>query len=306
MKAKDISNLYLFCQAVEAGGFASASQQTHVSAPTLSRAVSHLEDLVGEKLVHRNAKQFLLTTAGEEYYQRFSPIFTQLDEQWLKLSNVQTTLTGDIRITCPEPFAEFFMQQLAIEFMTEHPEVNISIQFSGDESKFFEERIDLAVIMAPPKDNNLVQRTLIQTPVVLAASPKYLERYGTPTSARDLYHHKLLVSSRVTHWEFKHKGELFKIPVTPRYSVLSMRLSLDAAVAGLGICLIPIESFNEHSKDGNLVQLIPDAEFPIGSAYLIWADRTLIPARVRAFKDLILKRFNQPSEYITYVSKSKL
>ncbi len=64
MKAKDISNLYLFCQSVECGGFAAASLKTHVSAPTLSRAVASLEDKLGEKLVHRNAKQFQLTTAA--------------------------------------------------------------------------------------------------------------------------------------------------------------------------------------------------------------------------------------------------
>ena len=48
MKAKEMSSLYWFCQSVEYGGFAAASLQTRVSAPTLSRAVSQLEDRLGE------------------------------------------------------------------------------------------------------------------------------------------------------------------------------------------------------------------------------------------------------------------
>jgi len=53
------------------GGFTVASLRNKVSAPTLSRAVAPLEDDLGEKLLHRNAKLFHLTNAGEEYYQRF-------------------------------------------------------------------------------------------------------------------------------------------------------------------------------------------------------------------------------------------
>ncbi|MGF1718499.1 LysR family transcriptional regulator [Vibrio kyushuensis] len=305
MKPKDISNLYLFCQAVESGGFAAASLITNVSAPTLSRAVSYLEDQVGEKLVHRNAKQFQLTTSGEEYYQRFAPIFGQLDEQWLELSNTQPTLTGDIRISCPEPFAEFFVQELAIEFMSLHPDVNISIQFLPDTEHFFDKQIDLAIVTTPTRAEHLVQRNLLKSQLVLAASPKYLEQYGEPTRIEHLLEHKLLSSNKMTQWEFKQEGQWLKIPPSPRYSVISVRLIIQAALAGIGICLIPMESFNKFKANGELIALLPDVECPIGSSYLVWADRKLASARVSAFKEMILDRFNDPEEFLSSLSQPK-
>ncbi len=305
MKAKDISNLYLFCQAVEAGGYASASLITKVSAPTLSRAVSHLEQQVGEKLIHRHAKQFQLTTAGSEYYQRFAPIFGQLDEQWLELSNVQPTLTGDIRISCPEPFADFFVQELAIEFMTLHPEVNISIHFLPDTEHFFEKQIDLAIVTTPTRAEHLVQRSLLKSQLVLAAAPTYLEKFGEPTQIQQLLEHKLLSSNKMEQWEFKQDGQWFKVPPSPRYSIISLRLVIQAALAGMGICLIPIESFHKFEANNELVRLLPEVECPVGRSYLVWADRKLTSARVTAFKDLILSRFNQPAEFLSSLSQPK-
>ncbi|MCK6265786.1 LysR family transcriptional regulator [Vibrio sp. ZSDE26] len=302
MKAKDISNLYLFCQSVESGGFAAASLVTHVSAPTLSRAVSHLEEHVGEKLVHRNAKQFQLTTSGEEYYQRFAPIFGQLSEQWLELSNTQATLTGDIRISCPEPFADFFVQELAIEFMKQHPEVNISIHFLADTEHFVDKQIDLAIVTTPTRAEHLIQRNLLKSQLVLAASPQYIKQHGKPSRVEDLLNHKLLSSNKMTQWEFKQDGQWIKIPPSPRYSVISVRLIIQAALAGIGICLIPMESFNKYKENGELVALLPEAECPIGSSYLVWADRRLTSARVTAFKDMILERFNDPEEFLTSLS----
>ena len=302
MKAKDISNLYLFCQSVECGGFAAASLQTHISAPTLSRAVASLEEKLGEKLVHRNAKQFQLTTAGDEYYHRFASLFSQLNDEWTQLSNSQPVLTGEIRVSCPEPFADHFLQKLAIEFMELHPEITITIYFSAGTERFFDEQIDLAIVTSPPHASHLVQRQLFESPLMLAAAPSYIEKHGMPENAEELISHRLLSGNNLPYWELNVSGRSIRIPFQPKYAISSLRLNIDATLAGAGICMMPRASFERYAERGDLVQVLPDVDCPTGKAYLVWADRKLIASRVVAFRDMIFDRFGQTAEFLAAVS----
>ena len=304
MKAKEMTDLYWFCQSVEYGGFAQASAHNRVSAPTLSRAVAHLEGRLGEKLLHRSAKQFQLTVAGEEYYKRFAPVFSALQEQWGLLTNLQPELTGDIRVSCPEPFADSFLQQLAVEFMAEHPGVNIHIEFSSDTESFVDDRIDLAVSTNPPKAPNLMQRRLFDLKLALAASPTYLADKGQPERLEDLHQHQLLAGNTIPFWEFRQAGESVRIPLKPKYSVDSLRLVIKAACAGAGICLIPEAILGSMILRKELEVVLPDVEIPLGKVYLVWADRKLVSTRVTAFRTLIIERLQGPLGFLSSITKS--
>jgi len=298
-----MSNLYLFCQSVEFGGFTAASLHTHVSAPTLSRAVALLEEGLGEKLIHRNAKMFQLTTAGEECYKRFAPLFRELDGQWQQLSNTQAVLKGDIRISCPEPFADIFLQQTAIEFMEKHPEVSIHIEFASNSDHFFDDQIDLAIVTTPAEAPQLIQKKLFNTELALAAAPAYLAKHGKPDNVLALTQHQLLAGNSMQFWAFGRGENAVRIPIKPRYSVNSIRLALQAACQGVGICLIPKAILTPLVEKGALELLLPEAECSAGIVYLVWADRKLVSARVTAFRDMIIERLNQPFTALSSLSE---
>ncbi len=302
MKAKDMANVYWFCQSVEWGGFASASLQARVSAPTLSRAVAQLEDRLGEKLIHRNAKQFRLTAAGEDCYRKFAPIFQSLSNQWEELSSLQAELTGDIRVSCPEPFADSFLQQVACEFMAEHSGVRIHIELNSDTNTFVDDQIDLAITTNPPKAPNLVQKRLFDMELALAASPGYLDTHGNPSAIEDLLDHHLLAGNKVPFWELRNRDQIVRIPIDSRYSVDSLRLIIRAASNDLGICLIP--RLMLERLEGTLIEVLPGVACSTGVVYMLWADRKLVSARVAAFRDLIVERMTHPREFLSAVFSS--
>jgi len=292
INTKHMTNLYWFCLSVECGGFTAASVKAKTSAPTVSRSVAHLEEQLNEKLLHRDAKNFQLTNTGEEVYKKFANIFAALGEQWTSLSNSQGELTGDIHISCPEPFADFFLQSLAIEFMNMHPKVNIHVHFASDTDSFIDEKIDLAIATMPATASHLVQRRLFESELVLAASPSYLEHYGELKNANELLSHNLLAGNNLPYWSLKEAGEVVKIPVNPKYSINSLRLNIQAAVAGVGICLMPKEALNRLTHLNKLKPVLPDVECPTGTVYIVWTDRKMISSRVVTFRDLIFERMS--------------
>ncbi|QIZ75764.1 LysR family transcriptional regulator [Ferrimonas lipolytica] len=304
MKSKEMTNLYWFCQAVAHGGFAAASAATNTSAPTISRAVVGLEEAVGEKLLHRNAKLFQLTAAGERYYRQFSPIMKKLEEEWDSSLSSSTELTGDIRISCPEPFADHFLQPAAFAFMQQHPKVNIHIDFASDAQNFFEDQIDLAISTNPPTVMDLIQRKLFQLDLALAASPAYLAEHGTPKSLADLPAHNLLSGNKLDYWEFMEQGELVRINPRSKYSIDSLRLVMQAAIASMGVCLIPLQALKPCLEQGTLVQLMPDTKPIAGAVYMVWTDRKLESARSKAFREMLIERLSDEQAFVTNIADS--
>lgn len=295
-KIKNLNDLYWFCLSVQCGGFSAASIKAKTSAPTVSRAVSRLEEQLNEKLLHRNAKNFHLTNTGEEVYKNFAHVFSMLDEEWLNLANNQGTLTGDIHVSCPEPFADFYLQRLAIDFMALHPEVNIHVHFATDANDFIDNQIDLAVVTVPATASHLVQKRLFETELILAAAPSYLAQNGRPEHVNELVNHHLLASNTLPFWTFKQQGETIKVPVKPKYSINSLRLKIQAAIAGAGICLVPKPAFKQLISSGKLVAIIPDAQCSMGNSYMVWTDRKMISSRVTAFRDLIFDSISSGTE----------
>lgn len=302
MKAKSLINIYWFCQSVKYGGFVAASSQSNVSAATLSRAVAQLEEQMGEKLLYRNAKTFQLTSSGDACYRQFAPVFEQLDDEWAALASSQPVLSGDITISCPEPFADFFLQAVAIAFMDEHPEVNIHIQFAADANRFLEDQIDLAVITKPTRIPYLIQRQLFSVDQVLAASPEYLEKHGHPETVQALNDLQLLVGNTATRWEFIEAGNPVSITPHPRYSVNSLRLVVLAAVSGAGICMLSRAMFYRYQAQHELEQVLPNIQCPKGNAYVVWPDRKLVPARVAAFRDRLFEQMQDPEGFLSSIS----
>ncbi|WP_166110659.1 LysR family transcriptional regulator [Pseudoalteromonas sp. Z9A5] len=303
MSAKDLTHLYLFCQAVRYGGFAAASLHIDASPPTLSRAVTSLEQSLCEKLVHRNAKQFQLTAAGEQCIKQFSPLFDTLSSNWQGINNQHSELSGDIHISCPEPFADFIVQSIAIDFMTAHPKVNIHIKFASDTQRFFGDQIDLAVVTKPTKTPHLIQKLLFEMPLTLAANSDYLNKFGRPQCVEDLEQHNLLAANTLGAWQIEENNENKRVELNPKYSVNSLRLATHAATKGVGICLLPKNALNSFIDKGSLVPVLEHTKCQTGRGYLVWSDRILIPARVAKFRDLIIEELKNGADFLAQLSR---
>jgi len=72
-------SLKVFRQVVQSGSFTRAADQLEISTAMASKHVSHLENTIQAKLLHRNNRNLHLTEAGEEYYRQCSYALDTLD-----------------------------------------------------------------------------------------------------------------------------------------------------------------------------------------------------------------------------------
>lgn len=301
MKSIDLNALNSFCEIVREGSITKAAQKLSMSAPTLSRHLAQLEEHLGQKLVHRHAKQFRLTIDGERYYNTLSGDFSHLRDQLDALNDRADVLSGSIRISCPESMAIDYLHDWSLEFLALHPQVDIEIRFAISDQHFVDDQLDLSLVVVPPTQPSLVQRKLLDTQMCVAAAPDYLEKKGTPGSPQELPDFDLLTSDPQKSWAFLRNGERHEFFPSPRYSINSIRTVVDAALKGMGIMYGPLFYMQQPLREGRLVKILPDYETEMRHVFMIYADRRLMPTRVRAFKSFLEERLGALSDVEGFV-----
>ena len=94
-------SLKVFRQVVQSGSFTRAADQLNISTAMASKHVSHLENTIQAKLLHRNSRNLHLTEAGEEYYRQCSYALDTLDTAAQKAAGGADTPQGMLRVTMP-------------------------------------------------------------------------------------------------------------------------------------------------------------------------------------------------------------
>jgi len=97
----ELQQIKYFLAVVDFGTFLAASEQVHVSQPTLSAGIKKLEDSLGVKLINRGSRAATLTTAGELFLSQARESFNQLMSVKSKLSTEQDKINIGVLNTIP-------------------------------------------------------------------------------------------------------------------------------------------------------------------------------------------------------------
>jgi len=204
------------------------------------------------------------------------------------------SLAGSIRIAAPLSFGIAHLGPAIIDFMQEHPLVDFDIDFSDRKVDLIAEGMDLAIRIGELPDSSLIARKIASITTAAAASPAYLENHGTPQTAQDLKTHKeLRYEYRTTaSWSYiSPEGVEGQIEMTPRLRATNGDFLRDAAIAGQGILIEPRFIIYEDLRNGSLVEILPDYQWPKLTAYAVYPPTRHLSVRVRAFVNFLIERY---------------
>ena len=137
-------------------------------------------------------------------------------------------------------------------------------------------------------------------------SPTWME-IGIPSSPQDLQHHSCLHYPRAQDtpaWTFERGTERMTVPVSGVMSANNSEALRDAALAGMGLALLPDFSLPTSLRSSKLVELLPDWR-PVGvyadQLYAIRPYTAHVPRAVTVFvaylRKVMAKGFGQPPEH---------
>ena len=288
-------NMDTFIRVVEAGSISGAAGRLNVAKSAVSRRLKELEKHLGVELFHRTTRQMNLTDTGRAFYHQAVRILDDVLEAEIATSQAHGTLKGSLKIALPSTFGLMHMGPVINDFIKEHPQIEFDLDFNDREVDLIQEGFDLAIRIANLPDSSLIARRIATVKTVICASPDYLQRMGTPRSPEDLLQHQCLVYSLLRDFEYWHlsdaNGNNIKTKIHPYLKASTGEFLKDAAVEGQGIILVPTFIAYKEIESGSLVPLLKDYTSRQINAYAIYPQTRHLSQRVRAFVDLLVKRF---------------
>lgn len=283
----ETSELLAFTKTIEAHSLSRAAAELGAPRATIGRRLARLEEKLGVRLLRRSTRALALTDAGEAFYRHARIVLDALAQAEASVETDEE-LRGTVRIAVP-PMLDRSFGALVAEFARAHPHVQLQVNVATRHVDLLREGYDLALRAANELDAGLVARIVARAQIVALASPAYLRRRGTPRRVEDLANHDCLLGFArgevpATHWPLLRGGR-----VAVRGSFLSNDITLlaDAALRGLGITLLPTMLVGKLVTRGDLVHVLPELVGAESRVAIVYPERELLPAQVRAFLDVL-------------------
>lgn len=251
-----------FTAVVEEGGFAAAARKLQLSRSQVNKFVINLENHLGVQLFYRTTRKVTPTDNGRAFYDRCIDILSSLEEAELAVSQQSLQPKGKLKINAPMSFGISFLGTTVAEFMTLYPDIEIQLTLEDRFVDPVSEGYDLTIrIGTQPQSHNLVVNHIKTLARIICAAPSYLKSRGIPHNAKELKHHDCLhygYLSTGCQWTLLKDGEEIKVNVNGLFCSNNGEVLRDAAIAGLGIVMLPDFILKPALKVEELQVILPD------------------------------------------------
>ncbi|MEP8702452.1 LysR family transcriptional regulator [Enterobacter roggenkampii] len=285
MKLEDVE---VFVEAIKTGSLAGAARRLSMSAMAASRSLNHLEAELGVRLVHRTTRSLSPTSDGEVFLPHAQALLEDKNNALADLFPEGSHLAGRLRITTSAGFGRKIVAPMLTRFMQQHPALQVDLLATDEQVDIVGKGIDVALRIAPLRDNRLVAHRLCHNPRDLCASAAYLAANGYPKSFNDLAAHSCLTMSDTVHWSFEQGEQRYKQKVSGRFSANSVEAIFEACLGGMGIANLSRWYVEPAFREGKLERIVlEDAQPESLAVWAVYPTSRLIPAKVRKFVEAL-------------------
>jgi len=292
---QDLNDLFFFTEVVANGGFASAGRALRQPKSKLSRRVSQLEERLGVRLIERSSRRFRITDVGQAFYDHCQNVMTEVKRAEAAVAATQGEPHGTVRFSCPLGLMDPLSGILA-DFMERYPRVKLQVMATNRRVDLITERIDVALRVRTVLDTDaaLTVRTLARSRRILVASPAWAQRLGDTKEVEALASVPTLSATEQEGqdvWELVGPEQRTSaIRHEPRLACGDFQALREAAIAGLGVALLPDHTCGPALRSGQLAHVFPDWHAPDGTVHLVFTSRRGLPPPVGALIDHLVER----------------
>lgn len=273
------------------GSFTQAAQRLGLSKAAISQRIAELERHLGQQLVQRSTRSVRLSDAGRRLVEQAEPGLQLLSRSLSEALEAAGTPRGLLRVTAPVALGRQHIAPALPAFFERYPEIRIELDLSDRLVALAQEGFDLAIRHTSRPPDTHVAFKLCASQALLVGSPAYLARAGRPQHPAELAGHACLpyLRSGPAQWFFaRGRGEAVervRVPVQGPLRAGNSEVLREAALAGLGLALLPDFSAREALRQGLLEPVLPawrPVDFFGEAIYAIhpWSGHTPQPVRL--------------------------
>ncbi|MBX3660555.1 MAG: LysR family transcriptional regulator [Ramlibacter sp.] len=289
------ADLHLLTVLAQTRSYTQAARRLGVSKASVSMRIGELERAAGMPLVRRTTRSVGLTEAGQQLVDDTGSAFERIAQSFARVKDLAGSPRGLVRVTAPVALGRQHIATTLPAFFARYPEVRIELDLNDRFVNLAQEGFDLAIRHTQTAPDTHVAWVLRESRSLLVASPEYLRSRGTPAHPSELANHPCLLYLRdagAQSWTFEREAvrrrtERVVVGVNGPLRANNSEVLREAALAGLGIGLLPDFSAASHIAPSQLVPVLPQWR-PLGFfGDRIYAIRPWSPQVPRAVQLLV-------------------
>lgn len=291
----DLKVLRYFIEIVDAGGFSQASEQVHLTQPTLSKAIAQLEQELELTLLERGKRgtQVKLTPAGEVVYRHAKSLLDGRQAMVNELAALRNLSAGELKLgLAPLGSAELFAPVIA-QFRQRYPAIDMHLLVRGGVEQNLaiqKGEIELATgIIEFNQDFDGIR--LFNDPMVVALPKDHLLATQSQLSFIDLQgHSQVMFETEYTLHTMVlnacRRAGFAPIQVT---RVTQADFGIALVAAGTGLMVLPRSIATRYSVAGVAIIPLLDDELK-WELSLFWRRSQVLSFAAKAMIDLVKQR----------------
>ncbi len=294
-----LEDIETFLQVADTGSITQAAERLCVSKSVISKRIVRLEGMLGIALLHRSTRGVTLTDRGQAFSQRALRIIEDLNLAADEVAEHGIELVGQIRIAGPLSFGSRYLGELLFPFMAHHPRLQVSLDLEDRTVDLVREGYDLGIRVTRSPALELRARQLAVSRRVVCCSPAYAEKHGLPKTLDELLKHEAIGYSNVSAsqlWQFEPEtpgGEVRALAMRGRIMVNNGESARSAAVAGLGVAMLPLFIVGDALCKGDLIML-PDLAEPVPDhIFAVYPQTRYVSRAVRGVIDYLVTSLSE-------------
>ncbi|TPW26425.1 LysR family transcriptional regulator [Martelella alba] len=283
----------VFLSVLEEGSFSGASRRLGMSPSGVSRTVDRAESRLGVRLLTRSTRSLNVTQEGHSFAMVARRIIAELSAAEDEIS-AGSGPSGLLRVSAAVSHGRLRIVPLLEAFSRLYPAVQIDLTLTDLLEDPAQGATDVAIRFGNLPDSNLVARKLGEEPMVVVASPAYLNARGVPRHPGDLKAHQCLLfnfDQGRSRWPFTENGRRIAVQVSGNFQANSGEALGMLAVSGLGIARVGRFAVEAELQTGALCEVLAAyAAHDDHPVHALFVGGAALPGRVRALVDFLSER----------------
>lgn len=262
----ELRHLRYFTAVVECKGYREASRRLHIAQPSISQAVSNLEDELGLKLFSRTGRNARLRPEGEIFYADAIRILQQAETAILTVKRAAQGQVGRLSIGFIGSATLSFLPDLIRRYKLEYPDVKLALHDLYPvelDNACDRGEIDIAFTrtLSLERSKNRQSKVLLRDPLV-AVLPRSRKLKSKKIRLADLANEQFILFNRqgapavfdTIVGACRSQGFSPRVENEPN----SMQTILSLVEAEDGVAIVPASTSNLRSNGVQFVRLEPD------------------------------------------------
>jgi LysR family transcriptional activator of glutamate synthase operon len=188
--------LRFFEAAVRLGSLSKASEELHISQPSISIQIKSLEEELNCKLLKRSPRKLELTENGEIIYNLANKIIADINEACEKINNHKTSTLSEINLGALASIYASWLPEIISTFKKRHPNVAIKVLDSYNHniiSDLESQKLTMGIVIYPINYETLDYHPFLREEFYLITSPCHPLAGKKRVSMKDIAHESFIL-----------------------------------------------------------------------------------------------------------------